>query len=235
MQSTSKQTVVITGANRGLGLEFCRQYLESGAATYACCRQPEQSSELLVLKQSYANQLTLIPLDITNAAQRQQLSYAVPKQVDILINNAGVYGPRDLSYDELTEKEWLEVLHVNAVAPLLVVQALADKIIQSNEKKIIFISSKMGSIADNRGGGSYIYRSSKTALNAAAKSLAVDLTSKEVAVSVLHPGWVRTDMGGANGLIDAPESVSGMRRVIDQLTVAQTGQFFNYDGSIIPW
>lgn len=235
MQSTSKQTVVITGANRGLGLEFCRQYLESGAATYACCRQPEQSSELLVLKQSYANQLTLIPLDITNAAQRQQLSYAVPKQVDILINNAGVYGPRDLNYDELTEKEWLEVLHVNAVAPLLVVQALADKIIQSNEKKIIFISSKMGSIADNRGGGSYIYRSSKTALNAAAKSLAVDLTSKEVAVSVLHPGWVRTDMGGANGLIDAPESVSGMRRVIDQLTVAQTGQFFNYDGSIIPW
>jgi len=132
-------------------------------------------------------------------------------------------------------QEWEQVLYVNAIAPLLLTQAIIGSLRKGSDKKLVYITSKMGSIDDNSGGGSYIYRSSKTALNSVVRSLSVDLRDEGFKVTVLHPGWVQTDMGGPNALIDTLTSVSGMIGVIDKLSLANTGQFFNYDGQPIAW
>ena len=131
--------------------------------------------------------------------------------------------------------DWESVLKVNAISPLLLTQQIISNLRSGRARKLVYVTSKMGSIDDNRGGGSYIYRSSKTALNSVVRSLSVDLREEGFSVAVLHPGWVRTDMGGPNGLIDVTTSVSGMMSVIEGLSPAGSGQFFNYDGSIIPW
>ncbi|AMO57836.1 short-chain dehydrogenase [Endozoicomonas montiporae] len=225
--------VVITGANRGLGLEFCKQYLADGDKVYACCRAPESAGELLKLKQDVGDRLETIPLDVTNAAQLTNLKYTLQGQrIDLLINNAGIYGER-LPFGEVTEQEWMQVLQINTVSPLLVVQELVE--LMAADGKILLMSSIMGSIADNTSGGSYIYRSSKAALNAVGKSLAHDLSGKGISVAICHPGWVQTDMGGPNALINTETSIGGLRNVMEQLTLETSGQFFKYDGSVIPW
>ena len=155
--------------------------------------------------------------------------------VDIFINNAGVYGPRDSSFSNVDEKNWIPVFQTNAIAPLLLTQLIIENLKNGSQKKLIYITSKMGSIDDNKSGGAYIYRSSKTALNSVVKSISVDLAKDDMKVALLHPGWVRTDMGGPNGLIDTSASVSGMTEVIDSLSQSDSGCFFNYDGSKIPW
>ena len=227
------KTIVITGANRGLGLEFCKQYLLDGHKVYACCRSPESAGELLKLKQEAGDRLETVPLDVINTAQLTNLKYTLQGQrIDLLINNAGMYGER-LPFGEVTEQEWMKVLRVNTVAPLLVVQELVD--LMADDGKILLMTSKMGSIEDNTSGGSYIYRSSKAALNAVGKSLAHDLSGKGISVAICHPGWVQTDMGGPNALINTETSIHGLREVMEQLTVDTSGQFFSYDGSTIPW
>ena len=229
------RVVVITGANRGLGLEFCRQYLESGARVYACSRSPEKATELLELKQSFRGSLEIVPLDVGNPIMLANLPYVIEEPVDILINNAGVYGSKGLSFGEYKADEWAEVLKINTIAPMMVAQILAEKVAASNEKKIVLVSSKMGSIADNQKGGSYIYRSSKAAVNAVGKTLAIDLAKQGVKVAIVHPGWVQTDMGGPNGLIDTKTSITGLCEVIENLNDSNSGEFFNYDGTLIPW
>ena len=227
------QTVVITGANRGLGLELCKQYLTQGWNVVACCRSPEKAQELLSLKQSAGERLETVPLEVTNSAHLTNLKYTLQgQQIDLLINNAGMYGER-LGFGDVTSSEWLKVLEVNTVAPLLLVQELVDLIPAGG--KILLMSSKMGSMGDNTSGGSYIYRSSKAALNATGKSLAHDLSSKGISVAVCHPGWVQTDMGGPNGLIDTETSIKGLRNVLDNLSLENSGVFFNYDSTVIPW
>ena len=229
-------TVLITGANRGIGLEFCKQYLAKGYQVYACCRAPESSPDLLSLKQENQELLHLIPLDVTNEAMMASLPHSLDGQpIDILINNAGVYGPAGASFGNVSESEWLTTFRVNTIAPLLLAQLLIKNITASKEKKIILLTSKMGSIADNTSGGSYVYRSSKSALNAVGKSLAHDVSASGVSVALVHPGWVQTDMGGSNALISTEESVSGLTDVIEKLDMNSSGQFFNYDGSVIPW
>ena len=230
-----ESVVVITGANRGLGLEFCRQYLAGGARVYACSRSPEKASALLELKQSYGEALEIVPLDVSNPIMLANLPYVIEEPIDILINNAGIYGPKGLAFGEYKPDDWAEVLKVNTIAPMMVVQTLADKVAASQEKKIVLVSSKMGSIADNQSGGSYIYRSSKAAINAVGKSLAIDLAEQGIKVAIVHPGWVQTDMGGANGLIDAKTSITGLCEVIEDLSDSNSGEFFNYDGTLIPW
>jgi NAD(P)-dependent dehydrogenase (short-subunit alcohol dehydrogenase family) len=227
--------IVITGANRGLGLEFCKQYLKAGNLVTATCRLPKLAAELLALKQQYSKELNIIALEITSQEMTTSLTEKIDLPIDVLINNAGFYGPRTASIENLTSTDWLNVLHINSVAPILVTQALLAKIKPSKDKKIVFITSKMGSLADNSSGGSYCYRSSKAALNAAAKSLALDLKEYNISVGILHPGWVRTDMGGPNGLIDTKTSIAAMREVIAKLNLDTSGSFFNYDGNIIPW
>ena len=153
----------------------------------------------------------------------------------MLINNAGVYGPRDADFGNLRTDDWLQVLNINLVAPVLLTQALMPNLLLGTERRIAFMSSKMGSIGDNGSGGSYIYRTAKSALNQAVKSLAVDLQPEQFIVLSLHPGWVRTDMGGPNGLIDTETSANGLLSVIQQARPVDSGAFIAYDNTRIPW
>ncbi|MFN3389396.1 MAG: SDR family oxidoreductase [Allosphingosinicella sp.] len=221
-------TVLVTGANRGLGLEFARQYAADGWSVIATARDPAQADALRAIEG-----VRIEPLDMADRAAVAAFGGRIgDAALDLFIANAGVMGGRgamDLDYAE----EWLQTLAVNAVAPVLLAHALKDRIARGG--KAVAITSKMGSIADNGSGGAYSYRSSKAALNAAWRSLALDWKGDGIAAAVLHPGWVRTRMGGPNGLIDPEESVAGMRRVIAGLTPGETGGFFNYDGTRIGW
>ena len=232
----SSSTYFITGCNRGLGLEFVQQLLARGQRVIATCRDIATSTDLTALTLKHSGQLSLVEMDVSDeASMREAVALLNDEAIDVFINNAGVYGPRDANFGNVDGPAMAEVLYTNAVAPVLLTQLLIDNVRKGSGKKLVYVSSKMGSIADNGRGGSYIYRSSKTALNSIVKSLALDFAPEGIAAATLHPGWVRTDMGGPNGLIDAPESVSGMLNVIDGLSVANTGQFFNYDGATIAW
>lgn len=227
-------TILITGANRGIGLEFTKQYLARGETVVATCRDMAAATDLQALAAQH-NQLTLLNLDVSNAASLSGFAAQLGQiPIDIFVNNAGIYGPRS-GFGNLEEKSWAEVFQVNSSAPLILTQMVINNLRSGKLKKIVFLTSKMGSIGDNQGGGSYIYRSSKAALNAAVKSLSIDLADEGFLVGLLHPGWVRTDMGGPNGLIDAQTSVAGLTKVIDELGDHNSGSFFNYDGSSIPW
>ncbi len=219
-------TVLITGASRGIGGEFARQYAADGWRVIATCRDPGQ----------YDGEGEVHALDVTDGASVAALGQAMAGEaIDLLINNAGIYGPRSLPFDALDYDAWGEVLRTNLMGPMRVAAALAGPVMASQQKKMVFISSKVGSIADNTSGGSYIYRSSKTALNMAVKSLSLDLSGKGVITLLLHPGWVQTDMGGTSAPIDTVTSVTGMRATIEGAGAAGSGRFFNYDGSELPW
>ena len=225
-------TVLITGANRGLGFEFTRQYLADGWRVIATCRKPEDADQLNAL----AEHVEVHHLDVTDFAEVEALGDALENEaIDLLLNNAGIYGPRSTPLGGLDFGAWEEVLRVNTLSPLKVSECFADQVARSSLKLIVTVTSKMGSMTDNSSGGSYFYRSSKAALNAVMKSLSVDLAERAVKVAVLHPGWVRTDMGGDGALIDADESVTGMRKVIASLQDADSGKFFDYKGNEVPW
>lgn len=228
-------TYLVTGTNRGIGLEFVRQLLARGETVLATCRDIDKADELRALEQE-SERLELFELDVAEATSL----YNLPKRlegraIDVFINNAGVYGPRGASFGKVEGEEWLDVLRINSVAPILLTQLLIENFRKGRAKKLVYITSKMGSIDDNQGGGQYVYRSSKTALNSAVKSLSVDLADAGFSVGLLHPGWVQTDMGGPNALIDTQTSVKGMLGVIDDLNPQNSGNFFNYDGNEIAW
>ncbi|MDP6653803.1 MAG: SDR family oxidoreductase [Gammaproteobacteria bacterium] len=228
-------TALITGCNRGIGLEFVKQMLARGDRVLGACRNPQAALELNALSNS-SDELKLFELDVSSQQSMEELPGALQEQpIDIFINNAGVYGPRDSVFGNVGTGDWIDVLQINSMAPVILTQLLIDNLRQGDGKKLVYITSKMGSIDDNKGGGSYVYRSSKAALNAVVKSIAVDLGNAGFSAAVLHPGWVLTDMGGPNALIDVSTSVSGMLKVIDYMDAGNSGSFFNYDGSIIPW
>lgn len=229
------KTTLITGANRGIGLEFARQYAADNWRVLACSRHPETSDTLNALAARYPEQITVHALDVADHAQIEGLARLLtPESIDLLLNNAGIYTAAHRG-DNIDYKAWVHSFLVNTMAPLKMAQEFSTQVARSNQKIIVTISSKMGSIEDNSGGGSYIYRSSKAAVNMVVKSLAIDLKPVGVTAVVLHPGWVQTEMGGPNALISTTRSVSGMRHVISQLTLADSGKFFAYDGQIIPW
>lgn len=226
---------MITGANRGIGLEFSRQYAADGWHVFACTRHPEKSDALNTLAAGYPEQITVYALDVGDPAQIERLARSLANSpIDLLLNNAGIYTSCHKD-NKIDYEAWNHAFLVNTMAPLKMAQTFASQIARGSQKTIVTISSKMGSIADNSGGGSYIYRSSKAAVNMVVKSLAIDLKPAGITVVVLHPGWVKTDMGGPNALISAAQSVSGMRRVISQLTLADSGKFIAYDGQTVPW
>jgi NAD(P)-dependent dehydrogenase (short-subunit alcohol dehydrogenase family) len=229
-------TVLITGANRGLGLEFCRQYAEAGWNVIACCRNPKQTSELNALSQHYTS-MQIEALDVVHLDQIEALSTKLSDTaIDVLINNAGVYEDnRSNGFGQLDYQAWQHSLLINTLAPMKMAEAFLPQIQHSSKKLIVNISSLMGSVSDNDSGGSILYRSSKAALNAAMKSLSIELSNQNIGVLILHPGWVQTDMGGANALIDSKTSVSGMCAVINGFTLAQSGAFIKYDGKPMPW
>jgi len=224
-------TVLVTGANRGLGLEFARQYAADGWRVLATCRRPTASAELKEIK----GDVQVHALDMREDAQIPTLAMTLARErIDILVNNAGVSGPRE-HFGKTETQAWLDVFHVNSIAPAHMAEAFVDHLERGGRKLIVNITSKMGSVADNTSGGSYIYRSSKAALNMVAKTLAVDLASRGITVVLFHPGWVRTDMGGPGALITPRESVTSMREKISTLTPADNGKFFNFDGRPLPW
>lgn len=236
------RTTLITGANRGIGLEFCRQYAADGWRVLACSRYPEKSDELNKLAARYPELIKIHALDVADHVQierlAQVLDYESPGNlsIDLLINNAGIYPDSDKKgFGHTDYAEWIEAFRINTMAPLKMAETFATQIARSEQKTLVTITSKMGSIADNGGGGNYLYRSSKAAVNMVVKSLAIDLKPAGITAVVFHPGWVKTDMGGPNALIPAEQSVSGIRQVISSLTIADTGKFFAYDGQVIPW
>lgn len=226
-------TVLITGANRGIGLEFAKQYAADGWLVLACCRQPQSAVVLQALAAAHPN-VRILPLDVSDFKQIDALSATLHSTpIDVLLNNSGVYP--ESSFGDSDAAAWTHAFKVNTMAPLKMAEAFVQNITKSQLKKIATLSSKMGSIDDNGSGNEYIYRSSKTAVNMVMKSLSIDLKPYGISVVTLHPGWVRTEMGGPNGLIDAPESAAGMRKVIAQLSLSNSGKFIAYDGQEIAW
>lgn len=230
-------TILITGANRGIGLEFVKQYAADGWRVLACCRKLQNAAELDALAQQSNDLITVHQLDISDFSQIEKLSLElVGQELDVLLNNAGIYPDSSSGGFGATNYEgWAHAFQVNTMAPLKMAETFTGNLTRGQQKKIINITSKMGSIADNSGGGAYTYRSSKAALNMVTKSLAIDLAPRGIITAVLHPGWVQTDMGGPNALISTEQSVSGMRQVIARLNMKDSGKFYGYDGQEIPW
>jgi len=228
-------TILITGANRGIGLEMARQYSQDGWKVHACCRNPGRAGDLERLETGHGGRIAVHPLDVTDGGQVRALASALKGEpIDILVNNAGVYGER-AGFGQVDDKVWLYSLKVNTMAPLHVSEALVDNVAAGDRKVIAVMSSKMGSIDDNTSGGHYVYRSSKAAVNIVMKSMAVDLSGRGITVVALHPGWVRTDMGGRSAPLMVEQSVSGLRAVLDGIGPADSGTFLGFDGSEVPW
>jgi NAD(P)-dependent dehydrogenase (short-subunit alcohol dehydrogenase family) len=224
-------TVLITGTNRGIGLEFVRQYAGDGWRVLAACRRPATAKDL----NAVPGDVHVHALDVSDDRQIEALTKALARvPIDMLINNAGVGGPDD-RFGATPGEVWLEVFRVNSIAPMHMAEAFVEHLERGERRLIVNITSRMGSVADNSSGGSYAYRSSKAALNMVAKSLAVDLAPRGITVVLFHPGWVRTDMGGPDALITARESVASMREKIATLTPADSGRFFNFDGRPLAW
>ena len=229
-------TVLITGANRGLGLEFCRQYAEQGWHVIACSRNPDDAFDLNKLASRHPD-IQSEALDVSEFGEIDALSRKLADlSIDVLINNAGIYTDNGSNgFGRLDYQAWTKSLVVNTEAPVKMAEAFLPQIKRSDKKLIVAISSLMGSMADNDSGGSIFYRSSKAALNAAMKSLAIGLKEQSVGVLIFHPGWVKTDMGGPNALINAEPSIAGMRALIENFSLAQSGSFVKYDGTPMPW
>lgn len=231
------QTVLITGANRGLGLEFVRQYAADGWQVHACCRAPAHATALNALADKHPAHIHLHALDVADHVQIDRLANALSTQaVDVLINNAGIYADtHDSRFGHTDYAAWADAFRINSMAPLKMAEAFHRHLLRGKARTIATITSKMGSIADNGSGGNYLYRSSKTAVNMVVKSLALDLAKDGIKAVLLHPGWVLTDMGGPNALITPEQSVTGMRGIIANLHADDSGSFFAYDGKAVPW
>lgn len=224
---------LVTGANRGLGLEFTKQLLNAGHQVTATSRNPSEATDLRALESS---SLSLLALDISKPESVDAFAKALKDAaIDVLINNAGHYSRASVGFDHLNFDGVLHDFAVNAIGTLRVTQALLPNLRRGSAKKIANISSKMGSITDNTSGGSYAYRMSKAAVNMATRSLANDLRSEGFTVLTFHPGWVQTDMGGPNALIEPPESIAGMLKVVDNAGLEQSGRFWDYRGQELPW
>ncbi len=223
-------TLLITGANRGIGLALLRSFAADGWRIHACCRQPDKAKALKAVD----GNIRLHRVDVTDGLRVAGLARNLADEaIDVLINNAGIFGPRT-GFGETDYDVWQKVLAVNTLAPLRLVERFVEHIGRSERKLVVNVSSRMGSISQ-ASGGAYIYRSSKAALNAITKGLSSDLASRGITVTAVHPGWVQTDMGGAGADITPETSAVGLRRVIDGLTSKDSGRFLNYDGEEIPW
>ena len=231
-------TILITGANRGIGLEMAKQYSQDGWQVLACCRKISNVNNLQELAHSTNNQVKIFQLDVVDDKSVHALAQQIKDTpVDILMNNAGVYGPQEATFGSVSNVAiaWLNVFNINAISPLRIAEAFLKNVTNSRVKIIANMSSAMGSITENAEGKNYIYRSSKAALNAVTKSLALDLQPHGVTVVSLHPGWVQTDMGGPNALLDVQTSVQGIKKVLSTLSLKDTGNFLRYDGAAIAW
>jgi NAD(P)-dependent dehydrogenase (short-subunit alcohol dehydrogenase family) len=224
-------TVLITGANRGIGLELARAYAADGWRVHATARDVDGAAELRAVPGNVA----IRPLDVDDAVAGRTLATAMRGEpIDLLLQNAGILGPRGVKFDQADDEVWMQLMRTNAMAPLRLSALLVDNVAASERRQMAFVSSKMGSIGLSTG-GSYMYRSSKAALNSVVKTLAADLAPRGVTCVALHPGGVRTRMGSAASALDAPTSAAALKRVLDAVGPADNGAFINYDGERLPW
>ncbi|OGX88455.1 hypothetical protein BEN47_08945 [Hymenobacter lapidarius] len=235
--------VLITGANRGLGLELVCQYLERGDHVFAASRHPTDAVELQRLHQQYADRLVLLPLDVTSAASIEAAVQAVGQAtdaLDLLINNAGVYpnagsGDAHQRLGQLTHEDAIETMQVNAIGPLLVSQALLPLLRAGRKGRIISISSGQGSLTWKATGDPYHYSASKAALNMYMRSLAAEIGHMGLISVIVDPGWMRTDMGGNHATQEPADSARGIIRLADQLHAEENGSFVTWQGQPVPW
>ena len=227
-------TILITGANRGIGLEFSRQYAATAADVIACCREPDKAEELNALAKRDSN-VRVAKLDVTDPASVAALKAELGRApIDILINNAGVAGFTERPKGIIDVDGWLHIFAVNSVAPVLVAVALRDNLLAGTQKKLVTITSQLGSIA-NHSGGAFPYHASKAAVNSLMHGLSKDWARDGVAVGIFHPGWVQTDMGGSGAPVKPTDSVKGRRAQIAALNIGNSGTFRDYTGKELPW
>ena len=234
-------SMLVTGASRGLGLEMVRQFGDDGWRIYACCRSPETATDLAALAAQSVGSITLHTLDVGKPAQIAALADELRgTAIDMLVNNAGLLGHTISehsagAFGTVDYEAWLELHEINTMAPMRVAEAFVDHVAASELKLMFFMSTHMCSITDLADGGFYPYRSSKAALNLLVKGLSIDLAPRGVRTIAVHPGWVVTDMGGPDAPVVKEDSIAGIRQVVANYGEGQTGRFFQYDGTELPW
>jgi len=228
-------TILITGANRGIGLALAEAFVGRGDRVIATVRKPEHLEGLAALMARAPDLIEVHRLEVTDRASIAALAERLAgRPIDVLINNAGIYGPERQSSLDMDFDGWLEVLKVNTLAPLAVAQALLPNLRLGSHPRILTVSSGMGSMAFHKS-DAVAYRSSKAAVNKAMQCLATDLKGEGIAVGVCHPGWVKTDMGGAHADISPEMSATGLTRIVDRMNLSHAPEFLAWDGATIPW
>lgn len=225
-------TILITGASRGIGLALAETLAARGDRVIATVRDPFRLPESL--KTTPKERMAVIGMEVTDDRSVARAAAAVQEPIDVVLNNAGIHGSRDSNALDADLAEMAEVLAVNTIAPLRVARAFLPHLKRSAKPRILTISSQMGALSGSAQ-GSVAYRASKAAVNKAMQGLAADLKPAGVVVAVVHPGWVRTDMGGGSASLSPAESATALARLIDRLSMRDTGQFFRWDGTIHPW
>jgi NAD(P)-dependent dehydrogenase (short-subunit alcohol dehydrogenase family) len=224
-------TVLVTGASRGLGLEFCRQYAAAGWRVHAVTRHAAAPA-----LQELAGDVQVHAADIGDPAQVAALAGALRGEaIDLLLNNAGANVAGHTSLGDMDYAAWENVLRVNVLAPFRVAEAFVEHVARSRKRIMLFVSTRAGSIHDVLSGGRYVYRSSKAALNMVVKAMALELMPRRILCVAVHPGWVRTDMGGQDAPIGAEFSVASLRALVERLETHHSGRFLNYDGTELHW
>ena len=222
-------TVFITGASRGLGEEFVKQFLEDDWDIIATCRNPDE-----IQLDIPRNSIDIIPLDVTDHDSITRLKADLGKRpIDVLINNAGIIGQRD-GFGTLDYSAWAGAMDTNVFGPMRIAEALIENVVESDLKQMVFITSRMGSITETHP-NAYVYRSSKAALNMAVRCMSLELADKGITAILFHPGHVQTDMGGASAPVTPKASIAGMKEQIVNFTQKNNGAFLSYDGGSIPW
>ena len=232
-------TVVVTGANRGLGLEFTRQYAEAGWTVIAAARDPKKAKELNELAAAHKN-IEVAELDVSDGSSVARFKEKIgDRAIDILINNAGVYPNSGNEFGSVDYQAWLDALNTNTLGPVRLTEALTQNLSKSEKKLTVVISSAMGSIAtyekEPGSPGAIQYRTSKTAVNMAVSIMARALKKRGVTVITQCPGWVQTDMGGKGATLKPEQSISALRKIFERVTLSDSGKFFGQNGSNVPW
>jgi len=227
-------SIMITSANRGLGLEFVRQYAADGWRVFAACRNPDAADDLQKLARTHS--VTVFAMDVTDLSSiRHAAADLHDESIDVLLNSAGIIGEPGQRTGHIDYESWEQVLNVNTMGPLRVTEAFVEHVARSERKLVVTITSGLGSLTDNTSGGSIPYRSSKAAVNMAMRSAAIDLAPRGIACVLVNPGWVKTDMGGSNAPLTPSESVAALKRLMATFGLAHSGKFFHYDGREYAW
>ncbi len=235
MEEELMANVLITGANRGIGLELARAYAAAGDRVFACCRSPDGAESLKALASSSGGKVTVHAVDVGDGASIATLGKAVgDTPIDILINNAGVLGGHPQTLDSIDFDAWMDALKVMTIGPFRVVQTLLSNLKAASGAKIMTVTSQLAA-STWPFGTTYAYSSAKAGVNKVMQTLALDLKGDGIAVSMIHPGWVKTDMGGPGADITPEESAAGIKSVIAGLSMADTGKFYKWNGDIHPW